>query len=198
MSRLVALYPRAWRDRYEAEYLALLADRRPDPRASLDIVRGAIDARLHPQLTGSPRAPVERPSIGRWSVIAGWTTLLGAGLFYAGLAVAASGRIVVEGEDRYRDGSAGLFFIFLAMVGLIVGIVAVVLTIPPSRPANTAAYVGSLAGLLWAGAPWLFWAGLIAFSGLIVVGGAAWRAGAWSGWRFATLGACLASPCAPG
>ena len=37
MSRLIALYPRDWRARYEDEYLALLADRPNDPRDSLDI-----------------------------------------------------------------------------------------------------------------------------------------------------------------
>lgn len=193
MSRLVALYPRDWRDRYEDEYLALLADRPPDSRGSLDIVRGAIDARLHPQVPGSPRVPVEAPSIGRWSLVAGWTTLLGAGLFYLGVVLAANGPIVVDGTDTYRDGSAGLPFIFLAMVCLVVGMVAVVLTIPPSRSANAAVYIGSLAGLLWAGAPWLFWAGLITFGGLVVIGGAAWRARAWSGWRLAALVACIGS-----
>jgi hypothetical protein len=80
------------------------------------------------------------------------------------------------------------------MLGLVVGMVAVVLTIPPSRPANAAAYVSSLAGLLWGGAPWLWWAGLIAFGGVIVIGGAAWRARAWSGWRFAALVAAIGSP----
>ncbi len=193
MSRLVALYPRAWRDRYEDEYLALLAERPPDQRDNLDIVRGAIDARLHPQLPSSPKTPLERPPIGRWSVVAGWITLLGAALFYVGVALAATGPIVVDGTDTYRDGSAALPFIFLAMVGLVIGMVAIVLTMPPSRPATAALYVSSLAGLLWAGAPWLFWAGVIAFGGLIVIGGAAWRAGAWSAWRFAALVACIGS-----
>jgi len=193
MSRLAALYPAAWRDRYEAEFLALLQERPPDLGDRIDIVRGAIDERMHPQVPGSPKAPVEAPSIGRWSLVAGWTTLLGSGLFYLGIALWATGPIVVNGGDAYRDGSAALPFIFLAMLGLVVGMVAVVLTIPPSRPANAAAYLSSLAGLLWGGAPWLWWAGLIAFGGVIVIGGAAWRARAWSGWRFAALVAAIGS-----
>jgi hypothetical protein len=193
MTRLIALYPAGWRRRYEDEFLALLAERPPDLAGRVDIVRGAIGERMHPQVPGSPKAPVEAPSIGRWSTVAGWTTLLGAGLFYLGIAVWASGPIVVTDTDTYRDGSAALPLIFLAMVGLVVGMVAVVLTIPPSRSANSAAYISSLAGLLWGGAPWLWWAGLIAFGGVIVIGGAAWRAGAWSAWRFAALVACIVS-----
>src|SRR5262249_20850090 len=85
-------------------------------------------------------------------------------------------------------------FIFLAMVGLVVGIVAVVLTMPPSRAATAALYVSSVAGLLWAGAPWLFPVGMIAFGGLVVIGAVAWRAGAWRAWRFAALVAFSCSP----
>ncbi len=44
---LLRLYPRAWRDRYESEVLAVLADMPIDRRARVDLLRGAIDARLH-------------------------------------------------------------------------------------------------------------------------------------------------------
>ena len=40
MSRLIALYPRSWRDRYEVEFRALVADRPTDPLDGVDIVRG--------------------------------------------------------------------------------------------------------------------------------------------------------------
>ena len=49
MSRLVRLYPEAWRDRYEDEFLALLAERPPTFGDVVDTVRGAVDAHLHPQ-----------------------------------------------------------------------------------------------------------------------------------------------------
>ena len=49
MSALVRLYPAAWRARYGAEFEALLADRPPSRRDLLDILLGAIDARLSPQ-----------------------------------------------------------------------------------------------------------------------------------------------------
>jgi hypothetical protein len=106
--------------------------------------------------------------------------------------------MVVDDGFEYRDGSAALPFLFLAMVGLVVGMVAIVLTIPPSRVANAAVTVGSLSGLLWAGAPWLFWFGLLTFGCLMAIGGLAWRSGEWSAWRFAALVACIATPWALG
>lgn len=65
MSALVRLYPRPWRERYESEFLALLASRPPSIGDRVDIVRGAVDARLHPELSGNPgerpgRTPPER------------------------------------------------------------------------------------------------------------------------------------------
>jgi cytochrome b6-f complex iron-sulfur subunit len=46
---LLRLFPRAWRERYEAEFRALIADRPPTAREQLDIVLAALDARLRPQ-----------------------------------------------------------------------------------------------------------------------------------------------------
>jgi hypothetical protein len=50
------LYPRAWRDRYADELLAVLASRPLTARARVDLLRGALDAHVHP-LT-SPAPPV--------------------------------------------------------------------------------------------------------------------------------------------
>ena len=44
--RLLHLYPRAWRDRYGAEFLALVGDRPVGLQQVIDIVSGAIDAHL--------------------------------------------------------------------------------------------------------------------------------------------------------
>jgi hypothetical protein len=49
MTRLVRLYPRPWRDRYEAELIDLLELRPLSLGDALDLVHGAIDAHLHPQ-----------------------------------------------------------------------------------------------------------------------------------------------------
>jgi drug/metabolite transporter (DMT)-like permease len=54
---LLLLYPRAWRERYGAEFAALVESQRLRPGLVLDILAGAIDARLSPQLRSrSPRA----------------------------------------------------------------------------------------------------------------------------------------------
>jgi hypothetical protein len=50
------LYPRAWRDRYEPEMLAVLEGRPVDWRTRVDLVRGALDAHVHPMT--SPSIPV--------------------------------------------------------------------------------------------------------------------------------------------
>jgi hypothetical protein len=46
---LLRLYPRAWRDRYADEMSAMLADVALSPASMLDLVAGAIDARVAPQ-----------------------------------------------------------------------------------------------------------------------------------------------------
>ena len=46
--RLLRLYPGAWRRRYGHELAILLEDRPPTARDRVDLVRGAIDAHLHP------------------------------------------------------------------------------------------------------------------------------------------------------
>jgi hypothetical protein len=58
MSRLIRLYPAEWRTRYEDEFLALLAERPPTIRDRVDIARGALDARLHPQTVRPDRHPI--------------------------------------------------------------------------------------------------------------------------------------------
>jgi hypothetical protein len=49
MRRLLWLYPAAWRRRYGAEMEAFLRQSRPGPREVIDLLRGALDAHLHPQ-----------------------------------------------------------------------------------------------------------------------------------------------------
>ena len=59
MSRLLALYPRAWRARYGDEFADLLESRPPSVRDRLDIVLGAIDARINPQVPGEEPREVQ-------------------------------------------------------------------------------------------------------------------------------------------
>ena len=49
-SVLLRLYPRAWRRRYGAEMRTLLAGQRVSLRTYADLLAGAVDARLNPQI----------------------------------------------------------------------------------------------------------------------------------------------------
>lgn len=76
MSALIRLYPRAWRERYGAEFEELLAERPPTARDRLDIVLGAIDARLTPQVSPERvvrRAPVTARLAGAAAIAGGLT-----------------------------------------------------------------------------------------------------------------------------
>jgi hypothetical protein len=46
---LVRLYPRAWRERYGDEFEALVTSQAQGPRLWLDVLMGALDARMAPQ-----------------------------------------------------------------------------------------------------------------------------------------------------
>ena len=81
---LLRLYPETWRARYGAEFTELLLARPPSGRDRLDILRGAVDARLNPQLTEEPviRVPT---AVDRLLALAGvlagslftvWATIL--------------------------------------------------------------------------------------------------------------------------
>ena len=60
MRALLALYPGAWRRRYGFEFAALLEAQPPSPSLILDIVLGAIDAHLDPQVAEDGEDPLRR------------------------------------------------------------------------------------------------------------------------------------------
>nr|MBA3234498.1 hypothetical protein [Chloroflexota bacterium] len=171
MTRLIALYPEDWRTRYEAEFLSLLADRPPDPLDRLDIVRGAIDARLHPQVQTAPEGPPEPVPENRWPVRIGWLTLAGGLLWIATILIALNGPIVVESGNTYRDGGAALPLYFGAVVLLCIGLGAAGASLPRrARIGRYAAAIAAIAGFGWAFGPWLLMFGIILSVGLVVVG----------------------------
>lgn len=68
MKDLIRLYPRTWRARYGDELATLLSAERPTIRLALDLIAGAIDARLNPQRPlGKPAGGADRkePTMGR-------------------------------------------------------------------------------------------------------------------------------------
>lgn len=55
MNWLLRLYPAPWRERYGEEFGAVLARQRASPGLVLDVLAGALDARLHPQICSQIR-----------------------------------------------------------------------------------------------------------------------------------------------
>jgi len=57
MKFLLKLYPRGWRERYASEVADYLDQANPPPlRTALDLIAGAIDARLNPEYMPNPAA----------------------------------------------------------------------------------------------------------------------------------------------
>lgn len=169
MSRLIALYPAPWRDRYEEEFLALLAERPPTSIAErADIVRGAVDARLHPQGPGPLRV---RDPLG-FAVLSGFV------LFWIGMALAATGPVLYDAYGSYRNGAAALPLLFLATVLLSAGLYRIVTHLPGDAGGTAlAGSVAMIAGPLWGAAPWLMPAGAAFVVGTLVLVTGAVRAG---------------------
>src|SRR3989442_14900178 len=89
-ARLLALYPRSWRLRYGEEIAAILGEERLSLSLVVDLILGAIDAHLHPELAGPVLAAAgggTLPAPGRprrWSLVL-MPTLVVVFLVYGGL-----------------------------------------------------------------------------------------------------------------
>jgi hypothetical protein len=144
MSRLVRLYPRAWRERYEDEFLRLIEDRPPSRLERFDIVRGAIDAWLHPQVRRAASA-AHGDSDTRGAVVA---ASLG------GLAFAASGVSIAVariGPDGYKDNDLG---VPILIGGMVLTGIAALFAATESRTLRTS--LTMIAGALGTLLPWPF------------------------------------------
>ncbi len=120
---LVRFYPEPWRARYGVEFAELLAARPPTLRDRLDIIRGAMDARVQPQVLGAP---------ARREVTAGDRALAAAAILVGGLFSTWAGIILVlsprwgeagTGFDAllalsYGAGSLGAFVAIAVLLGL--------------------------------------------------------------------------------
>jgi hypothetical protein len=87
-ARLVSLYPRRWRDRYGDEFTHVLREQRLTVRLAMDVIGGAVDARLQ----GAKMATtlLKRCSAGGPQMTAddAWRAsgvMIGASLAFAGL-----------------------------------------------------------------------------------------------------------------
>lgn len=195
MSRLVRLYPAAWRERYEPEFETLLAQRPPRIADRIDIVRGALDARLHPQVRhpGSERPPGQAERNVRLARNLGFGAVAGAGLWAVAWIVALLGPVRYDGYGAYRDGGAAWPFLLVA-VALIAGGLGGQLVHLPSE-ARLARFGAGLAlpfTLLWGIQPWLLWMGVVMVAGLALLAVGGYRARAWPAWSSALVGLACA------
>lgn len=101
MSRIVRLYPAAWRERYEPEFVELLSTRPPSLMDRVDIIRGAVDARVHPQVALGAHEPESGAGGMRR---AGATAVLG-GVFWALAGLGFYGAPYVD-DLGYKDSGA--------------------------------------------------------------------------------------------
>jgi hypothetical protein len=80
---MLVLFPRTWRERYEAEMRALLAEQRIRPLTLLDLLRAAGDAHLHPGSL-APK-PVEQMRDTAGSTLCAWIAFVVCGSAFAKL-----------------------------------------------------------------------------------------------------------------
>lgn len=74
--RMVRLYPGAWRERYEEEFAAMIEEMPVTPATLLDIVRGAFDARMRPQISDGRLRMAGRLRASVLAVLWGWVGLV--------------------------------------------------------------------------------------------------------------------------
>lgn len=149
MTRLIALYPRPWRDRYEIEFQDLMADLSPSPRDRIDIVRGSLDARLHPQLDPSEPGGAAESHPAR---LGGILAVVGGALWVAaGLAFNSAPYNAALG---YRDTDAAGLAWFAAALVTALAAVMVSRSLPGRNVALMTTSVAALVGALAMALPW--------------------------------------------
>jgi hypothetical protein len=196
MSHIVRLYPPAWRERYESEFVELLQARPPTILERLDIVRGAFDAHLHPQVPHAaeiqPPSPVAADQL-RLARRLGFGALAGAALWIIAWVVSVLGPVRYDDQGAYRDGGAALPFLLGAVVLLAGGLGGQLVRLPGNaRLARIGASVAIPFLLLWGTQPWLLWAGIPMIGGLIVLAVGAHRSHAWPTWSTVSVAvACV-------
>jgi hypothetical protein len=165
MSALLRLYPRAWRERYGDELLALLEARPPSLGDRLDVIRGAFDARLHPQVPGVDATPEkEIPVVQRRFGLAA----AGGGIVW----IVAIASMLVLPRDIYGDRDTSLAAIGLAIASCLIGVALGELGTRPgsassTRTGHAVAYISFFVGVTLA-LPWPYF--IIGLCGFPILG----------------------------
>jgi hypothetical protein len=149
MTILLRLYPRAWRQRYGDELAALLDEQPATLLDRLDLIRGALDARMHPQVPGTnvaPRQeiPMDRKAFGILAAIGGIAWIVATATMFA----------LPRVEEDSRNTSVAFFGFALgiALIGIALGGLG---TRPGSRiSAQTGMVIGAISLVMAATFPW--------------------------------------------
>lgn len=184
MNRLLRLYPAAWRERYGDELIALLDDHPATISDHLDLIRGALDARLHPQVRGAATPDKESPVNQR---LLGVLAAVGGIAWIIGVATA-----LILPPDEFGDHDNTYAVIGVAIGSSLIGIALGELgTRPGSRSwtGHAIAIAGIALGLtMLMGWPW-FMLGIVGIPLLLMLGTArAYQTGAFPGWSVAVIG----------
>lgn len=178
MTALVRLYPRAWRDRYEDEFLGVLAEAPPSFLDRIDILFGAMDARLHPEVPGDARPTehdVRRPPSGRLGALAA----IAGGLLW-GVAGVILALAPVDPASGYKDSTLGVLLLLLGSLCTAAAVLATADVVPRNgrgvRAIALGIAIGSLAMLggwpLLAIGIFSIWILTAIFAGLLALQGA--------------------------
>lgn len=160
-SMLLGLYPRTWRRRYGDEVAVLLDDSPPGIRVGADLVRGALDAWLHPPSPSRVPVVAALAGGGLWTVVAAATvfqpvpldwpgyladTLALALLAVVTLLVATIGCAVRIADERQRTTivvTAVAIAGYLAWIVALAGALAGLSDAPTVAAAQTVALAGT-------------------------------------------------------
>jgi hypothetical protein len=149
MSRLLRLYPRVWRERYGDEFVELIREKPPTSLDTVDVIRGALDAWLHPQIVG--QTPSSAPGGARTARLAGAGAIAGGGLWIvAGLAMNS---LPIDPDLGYKNAGIVMLVLVAAMVVTALAALATAGLPAASRYAGIAA-VAILIGAALTAMPW--------------------------------------------
>jgi len=114
---LLRLYPRAWRARYEEEFLALLEQTGSAPLDLADVALGALDAHLRPQVTATSVGGERRPLMSRTTVLQGsaLAAMIGSVLLF----VVIGRQLMYSIMDVLAADSVGVTGVVLMLIGVI-------------------------------------------------------------------------------
>lgn len=113
MRILLRLYPAAWRARYEEEFLAVLEERPLSPFDVIDIMLGALDARLRPRSLAIEMTPRRYQSV--YPRISGYAAIAGGAV---ALLMVAVGLLVPEPTN----GALGIILYPVVAIALLVAL----------------------------------------------------------------------------